>query len=119
MFLNPHVPARTEDTGSADRKLAAFLRARITELDTHGCSAERKALAGVSEVLREFEEKYDRTVDFHPSDYFIGQIDTLRWVLEQVALATFSAHPDLRDVLEGKGSGGRRGHRAGGRRTVA
>jgi hypothetical protein len=95
--FEPHLPDRSD--GSADRALAGFLRTRITELDTHGCSAERKALAGVHEVLVEFEEKHSRVSDFDSSDYFVGQIDALRWALQCVARATFSAHPDYSTVL--------------------
>lgn len=100
MFPDPHLPAGKNDSASADRALAAFVRARITEVGSHGCSAERKALAGILDILHEFEGQCDRVGDFGPADYyFVGQIDTLRWALVRVAWATFSAHPDLREIL--------------------
>lgn len=90
---------RAENTTATDAALAAFLRARIAEVDIHGCGAERKALAGVHAVLSEFEEKHDRVTDFPSDDYFVGQIDALRWVLQCVVAATFSGHPDAELVL--------------------
>lgn len=94
---------RSQTTPATDAALAAFLRARIAEADVHGCGAERKALAGILAPLAEFEEKHDRVTDFPSDDYFVGQIDTLRWMLQCVAAAAFSAHPDIAAVLKPSG----------------
>jgi hypothetical protein len=99
VLLNRHLPPSAEDVARTDRALCAFLQARITELDKHACSAERKALAGVAEVLRQFEENCGRVDSLEPTGYFLGQMDALRWVLQRVAQTSFSAHPALREVL--------------------
>ncbi|MEU1277803.1 hypothetical protein [Streptomyces sp. NPDC005805] len=88
-----------ESTPATDRALAAFLRARVAEASTSGCSAERKALAGVRAVLDEFEDKHLSAHESPIDDYVVGQIDALRWALQCVAAAAFSHHPALPGVL--------------------
>lgn len=85
----------TDKTLEQDQPLTVFLRQRIEGVGLHGCGAERKALAGVLDILNEFEAKHDRAAGMDPDDYFTAQIDTLRWVLQCVASATFSSHPEF------------------------
>ncbi|MDQ1013106.1 hypothetical protein QFZ82_007591 [Streptomyces sp. V4I23] len=71
MIFSRDAALRSENTPAKDAALAAFLRARIAEVDIHGCGAERKALTGIRAVLSEFEEKHDRVADFPSDDYFV------------------------------------------------
>ncbi|MFF8902497.1 hypothetical protein ACF082_34060 [Streptomyces lydicus] len=78
-----------------DRALAQFLRDRLTDVETTGCAAERRALAGLREVLVEFEEKHPLAARMPADDFFVAQIDTLRWVLRCTATSAFLQHPDF------------------------
>lgn len=93
------VPSAVTDVPGMDRALAVFLRKRIAEADAYGCAAEQKALAGVTEVLAEFEEKHPRQAQMAHDDFFTAQIDTLRWVLRCVATGAFSAHPEFQPAF--------------------
>ncbi|WP_328973887.1 MULTISPECIES: hypothetical protein [unclassified Streptomyces] len=95
----PRVSSAVTDVPVMDRALAVFLRKRIAEADAYGCAAEQKALAGVGEVLAEFEAKHPRHAQMAHDDFFTAQIDTLRWVLRCVATGAFSAHPEFQPVF--------------------
>ncbi|MFF3358828.1 tryptophan synthase subunit alpha [Streptomyces sp. NPDC002917] len=82
-----------------DQALCAFLRKRIAEADACGSSAEQKALAGAGKVLTEFEEKHPQVPHMAHDDFFVAQIDTLRWVLRCIAAGAFSAHPEFQPAF--------------------
>ncbi|MGW7362945.1 hypothetical protein ACWGI8_05815 [Streptomyces sp. NPDC054841] len=84
---------------TADQALCGFLRKRIAEADACGCPAEQKAFAGVADVLTEFEEKHPRVAQMGHDDFFVAQIDTLRWVLPCIAAEAFSAHADFKPIF--------------------
>ncbi|MFD3889974.1 hypothetical protein [Streptomyces microflavus] len=81
-----------------DRALIAFLKARIAERGEVAGDDEERLLAGVSQCLLEFEEKFDhphRGDDQH--SFFAGQLQALSWSLRCTAFAVFSGHPDFRE----------------------
>ncbi|WP_329453497.1 tryptophan synthase subunit alpha [Streptomyces sp. NBC_01724] len=82
-----------------DQALCAFLRKRIAEADAYGSPAEQKALAGAGKVLTEFEEKHPQVPHLAHDDFFVAQIDTLRWVLRCIAAGAFSAHPEFQPAF--------------------
>ncbi|MEU3050330.1 tryptophan synthase subunit alpha [Streptomyces sp. NPDC006984] len=89
-----------QSTPRSDQALAAFLSNRIAETDTTGCTAERRALAGIRTVLAEFQATYLRAHEYPPDDYILGQVDALRWALQCTAAAAFSHHPDLPHAVQ-------------------
>lgn len=89
------VAEASTELAARDRALAQFLSQRLAEVEMHGCGAEWKALAGTRDVLTEFQDKYSRVAQMADYDFFVAQIDTMRWVLCCTATRAFSSHPEF------------------------
>jgi hypothetical protein len=67
-----------------DARLAAFVRARLTQAEATGCTDERKWAAGAREVFAEWDRNRELAA-VADNDFFSAQVGALGWALRCIA----------------------------------
>jgi hypothetical protein len=75
-----------------DTRLAAFLHARLADVEATGCTAERKLAAGVQDLFTEWTHRRELALA-SDDDLSVMRISTLGWALRCIAHSAWHGTP--------------------------